>query len=82
MRHLDKVRVKQKAAEVYGTFTESERKAVQFGLFPHAKTVKAERELAAEFGLTDDEAKSSDLFRLLAVGMMDAANSGKDKVLV
>lgn len=81
MKHFDKVRIKQKAAEVYATFTANERKGVQFGLMPHAKTVQAERELAAEFLMTDEEAKRSDLFRLLAVGFMDAANAGKDKMI-
>jgi len=82
-RNLAETRIKQFAAEVYSTFDENERLLVQFGMFPHDKMLKAEAELLAEFEACDGQPfDSRDLSRLLAVGIMDAANAGKDKMVV
>lgn len=82
-RNLAETRIKQFAAEVYGTFDENERLTVRFGLFPMKKMEAAQAELAAEFERNDGwPFDRCDLSRLLAVGIMEAANAGPDKMVV
>jgi len=79
-RNLAEIRIKQFAAKVYGTFDENERLTVRFGMFPADKMRKAQAELAAEFEPSDDAPfDPGDLSRLLAVGIMDAANAGTER---
>jgi hypothetical protein len=76
--------IKQLAAKSYATYTKSERTCVQFGMFPAEKMQALDNELKllAEtldvFPMYDH----SDLCRLAAVGVMDAANAGPDKLVV
>ena len=59
----------------YEKFDENERRAVSFGMFPHFKMKDAEVEFMAavkEAGLEEDY-RSGDSARLLAVAIMDAA---------
>lgn len=75
--------VTQKAIATYATFDKNERLVVQFGMFPHDKMLKAQGELIAEFTLADgEEPDSREISRLLAVGIMDCANRGPDKMVV
>jgi hypothetical protein len=71
--------IKQKGLLLYQTFTEQERLIVRFGLFPGEKMSTAHRELMALNLETYDE---SDISRLLAVAVMDAANAGPGKLVV
>ena len=75
--------IKQKAAALYATFDKSERTLVRFGMFPADKMRKLDEELSAmkaqgDFPMFDKR----DLARLSAVGIMDAANAGPDKLVV
>lgn len=75
--------IKLKAANLYATFDKSERTLVQFGMFPAAKMKHLDNELLAMkadglFPMFD----GCDLSRLSAVGVMDAANAGPDKLVV
>ena len=75
--------IKQKAADLYATFNESERTLVRFGMFPAEKMKQLDDELLAlaaqgVFPTFD----KCDLARLSAVGVMDAANAGPDKLVV
>ena len=80
---MAETRIKQFAAKVYSTFTKDERLLVQFGMFPKEKMEAAQADLAAEFEQSDDQPFDlCELSRLLAVGIMDAANAGKDKMVV
>jgi hypothetical protein len=82
-RKAAELRIKPFAAKVYGTFDDNERLLVRFGMFPREKMEAAEAELAAEFEESDGRPfDSRDLSRLLAVGIMDAANAGEDKMVV
>lgn len=82
-RELAETRIKQYAAEVYGTFDANERLTVRFGLFPMKKMEAAQAELAAEFEENDGRPfDKCDLSRLLAVGIMEAANAGPDTMVV
>lgn len=74
--------IKQKGLAVYQTFTENERTAVRFGLLPAAKVNQAFAELLA---LREDLAvfqDHTDVARLLALAIMDAANAGPDPLVV
>ncbi len=75
------VRIKQKAIEVYGTFTPNERLVVRFGMMPSEKVLQAKAELLTEF-VFDKDFDPADMPRLLAVAIMDAANAGPDKMVV
>jgi hypothetical protein len=82
-RHQAELLIKQKAAESYKTYTKDERLLVRFGMFPAGKMKALDAELlemAAQdlFPMFD----SQDLARLSAVGVMDAANAGPDKLVV
>lgn len=85
-RRLRELRIKQKAAQVYATFNKDERMLVRFGMFPHDKMVQADKELIAEWteheGQPPDSEDLRDISRLLAVGIMDSANAGPDKMVV
>jgi hypothetical protein len=78
-RKLADTLIKQKAIELYATFDKNERTGVRFGMFPAKKMEKAFAELAAvmEYPRYDN----TDISRLLAVGIMDAANAGPDKMI-
>jgi hypothetical protein len=87
-KHVEEYRqaellINQKAANTYATFDESERTCVQFGMFPAKKMLALDAELCqmAKDGLFPMFDKR-DLARLAAVGIMDAANAGKDKMVV
>jgi len=82
IRRLAELRIKQKGKQVYDTFTPKERTVVQFGMLPGEKTRQAEAELLAEEAIHDGPYDSSDICRLLAVAIMDAANAGPDKMVV
>lgn len=75
--------IKGQAAAMYMTFNESERTLVQFGMFPADKMKQLDAALQSdkELGMFPMYDKS-DLYRLAAVGIMDAANAGKDKMVV
>ena len=82
MSGITNVRIKQKAVEVYASFTQQERRVVQFGMLPMQKTETAQAELIAEFQAADGrKTDSRDISRLLAVAIMDAANAGPDKMV-
>jgi hypothetical protein len=82
-RHLAETRIKQFAAKVYGTFDQNERLLVRFGMFPADKMKTAQADLAAELEQDDGTPfDPAELSRLLAVGIMDAANAGEDKMVV
>jgi len=75
--------IKQKAGALYATFNKSERTLVRFGMFPADKMKQLDDELLAMraeglFPMFD----KSDLSRLSAVAIMDAANAGPDKLVV
>jgi hypothetical protein len=77
------LRCKQHAAIVYKAFTQSERACVRFGMFPAEKMQEAESFLSDEmFIATGDAANRVDLARYLAVGVMDEANRGPNKMVV
>jgi hypothetical protein len=83
MTRQHELRIKQKAIEVYGTFTPQERTVVRFGMLPAGKTERADAELMAEFEATDGvKPNPVELARLLAVALMDVANAGPDKLVV
>ena len=68
---------------MYDTFDKSERTLVRFGMFPADKMKQLDDELLAlaadgVFPMYD----KCDLARLSAVGIMDAANAGPDKLVV
>jgi hypothetical protein len=75
--------IEQKAAALYATFDKDERVLVRFGMFPAGKMKQLDDELLAlkaqgQFPMFD----KCDLARLSAVGVMDAANAGPDKLVV
>jgi hypothetical protein len=75
--------IKQKASALYATLSKSERTVVRFGMFPADKMKQLDDELLAMraeglFPMFD----KSDLSRLSAVAIMDAANAGPDKLVV
>jgi hypothetical protein len=76
--------IKSMAAASYATYTANERTAVRFGMFPAEKMQALESDLKflAEsldlFPMYD----ATDLARLAAVGVMDAANAGPDTLVV
>ena len=75
--------IKQKATNLYATFDKSERTLVRFGMFPADKMKQLDEELLVlasdgVFPMFD----KCDLARLSAVGVMDAANAGPDKLVV
>jgi hypothetical protein len=75
--------VKNRAAEVYATFDKNERTACRFGMFPAAKMEAAQAQMLEEcIAVGNDQRELDDIPRLLAVGIMDAANAGPDKVIV
>lgn len=84
IRRLIELRIQQVGTELYGTFDKNERTCVQFGMFPAVKIQPAEAALLQEL-VADGSAEyfdASDVSRLLAVAVMDAANAGKDKMVV
>jgi hypothetical protein len=82
-RRTLELRIKQKAVAVYATFDQSERTIMRIGMFPAQKMQQAQQELIAELTLCDGEPPdSSEVSRMLAVGIMDAANAGADKLVV
>lgn len=72
--------------KLYATFTEQERKMLQFGMHPYQKMVDAEARLVEQFaeaeGRTATPSEKADMCRLLALGCMEAANAGPDKMIV
>ena len=82
-RISQELRIKQKAIALYATFTKNERTVTSFGMFPHDKMVAAQAELVAEFLANEDHAPDpGEIARLLAVGVMDAANAGPNGLVV
>ena len=76
--------IKQLAAKSYATYTKNERTCVQFGMFPAEKMKLLDDELKLLTETTDcfPMYDHADLCRLAAVGVMDAANAGTDKLVV
>ena len=74
------VLVKHKGRILYQTFDGYERFMVRIGLLPGVKMQAAQAELLATPGMED--VSHVDIGRLLAVGVMDAANAGPDKMIV
>ena len=75
--------IKRKGEELYATFSKDERTMLRFGLHPAGKTQAADKELLAmKASGVFPMFSESDLSRLLAVAVMDAANAGPDKLVV
>jgi hypothetical protein len=81
-RRLALLGVKHKAASLYATFDGNERTAVRFGMFPARKMQAAEAELLAEEAAAGAVLSKSEISRELALGVMDAANAGPDRLVV
>lgn len=76
---------KLRGMECYKTFDKSERTVVQFGMFPHGKTLDGEKAVRLEIAAIDPdflEAYTDDIGRWFVLGIMDAANAGPDKMVV
>ncbi len=77
---------KARGMALYGTFTPQERRILQFGMHPAEKMRQAQAEMVVAF--TQDEGRPPsqrevvDLSRWLAVGCMEAADAGPDKMVV
>ena len=74
--------IRQKGAALYATFDKDDRTLVRFGMFPAGKMKQLDDELLA---MKADgffpQFDKSDLSRLSAVAIMDAANAGKEKMI-
>jgi hypothetical protein len=78
-------RCKQEGVTVYATMDKNERLIVRFGMFPRKKMEDAEKVLLAEemqaTGKAVEPRVRCDIGRWLAVGVMQAANAGAEKMI-
>lgn len=75
--------IKLKGQELYDTFDDNERTVVQFGMLPASKMLEGEAALLIELKEHGGELLDrSDVSRLFAVAIMDAANRGSKKMVV
>lgn len=81
LRRLAELRIKQKAGELFPTFSDSERFGFAFGLFPES-ILQAQAQLLAEINASPPWSaaeseymlKPDEVGRLLSVALMDLAS--------
>jgi hypothetical protein len=86
-RKLIDTLIKQRGQELYDTYDENERCMVQIGMQPAVKVIPFEEKLTLELTSNGEEEIGGgydvgDITRLLCVAVMDAANRGKQKMVV
>jgi len=87
IRNVTELLIRQRGKDLYESLTKDERTLVQFGMFPAKKTSAMNDAVIME--LTENgQCKIgggldvSDVSRLIAVGCMDGANAGSQKMVV
>ena len=75
--------IKTRAAQAYALFDKNERTCVRFGMFPAVKMQAAQAAIISDMLVMGAENHElDDVSRLLAVGIMAAADAGPDKIIV
>lgn len=85
-RKLWETWLKGEGVKLYRSFNQQERDLLRIGLFAGLKTMKHEAEVIQSFteqeGRPPNAQERSDITRLVAVGAMEEADRGPDKMVV